>query len=81
MGLFEPDAVARLVAKCEGAGERGVGETDEMGLVGTISVMLLHESLVASPRLAATAEPTRVVVGDTVREWPSEPAYLAAEAR
>ncbi len=81
VGLFEPDAVARLVAKCEGAGERGVGETDEMGLVGTISVMLLHESLVASPRLAATAEPTRVVVGDTVREWPSEPALLAAEAR
>jgi asparagine synthase (glutamine-hydrolysing) len=79
-GIFEPEAVARLVQKCETAGDAGVGETDEMGLVGTISVMLLHERLVARPALAEPAEPTRVVVGDTVRQPGGEPAYLVAQA-
>jgi hypothetical protein len=51
-----------------------------MGLVGTISVMLLHERLVARPALAEPAEPTRVVVGDTVRQPGGEPAYLVAQA-
>jgi asparagine synthase (glutamine-hydrolysing) len=79
VGILDPEAVARLVAKCEAAGEQGVGETDEMGLVGAISTMLLHERLISGPTLAEPAEPTRVVVGASVR-GPSEPA-LAAEAR
>jgi asparagine synthase (glutamine-hydrolysing) len=77
VGLFDPTAVARLVHKCEAAGDAGVGETDEMGLVGTISVMLLHERLVDRPALAPTATATRVVVGATVRDTLTEPAALA----
>jgi asparagine synthase (glutamine-hydrolysing) len=80
-GIFAPEAVARLVQKCESAGDAGVGETDEMGLVGTLSVMLLHERLVERPTLAAPAEPTRVVVGDAVRRAGDEPAALVAGAR
>jgi asparagine synthase (glutamine-hydrolysing) len=76
-GLFDPEAVARLVHKCESAGEAGVGETDEMGLVGTISTMLLHELFVVRPALAPAAEPTRVVVGATLRPSVPEPAILA----
>ena len=78
VGLFRPEAVERLVRKCEAAGEGGVSETDEMGLVGTISVMLLHDRLVSRPTLAAPAEPTRIVVEDTVRTSLGEPA-LAVE--
>jgi asparagine synthase (glutamine-hydrolysing) len=79
-GIFEADAVGRLVQKCEAPGGAGVGETDEMGLVGTISTMLLHDRFVERPVLAAAAEPTRVVVGNRVRQSGPEPAYLAAEA-
>jgi asparagine synthase (glutamine-hydrolysing) len=80
VGVFRPDAVERLVRKCESAGAAGVGETDEMALVGTISVMLLHEGLIARPELAPAGEPTRVVVGDVVRDFEDEPEALAAEA-
>ena len=76
-GVFDPDAVARLVSKCESAGTAGVGETDEMGLVGAISTMLLHDRLVTSPVLAPPATPTRVVVGATQTESVPEPAVLA----
>jgi asparagine synthase (glutamine-hydrolysing) len=65
-GIFDPDAISRLVLKCEGAVGRPVGETDEMALVGAVSTMLLHDLLVAEPRLAPPARPTRVVVGDRV---------------
>lgn len=78
-GLLDADAVSRLRAKSEASPER-VGETDEMGLVGALSVMLLHDRLVSNPTLAAPAVATRVVVGDTVRNRPSEHA-LAAGAR
>jgi len=81
VGVFRPEVVERLVRKCESAGAAGVGETDEMGLVGTISVMLLHEQLIARPGLAPAAEPTRVVVGDAVRASEGEPEALAAETR
>jgi asparagine synthase (glutamine-hydrolysing) len=81
VGVFRPEVVGRLVRKCESAGAAGVGETDEMGLVGTISVMLLHELLVARPELAPAAEPTRVVVGDAVRASAGEPEPLPAETR
>ncbi len=64
-GVFEPEAVQRLVDKCEAAGGV-VGETDEMALVGAISVMLLHEQFIARPTLAPAAEATKTVVGDSV---------------
>jgi asparagine synthase (glutamine-hydrolysing) len=78
VGVFRPDAVQRLVAKCETAADKPVGETDEMGLVGTLSVMLLHERLIANPRLADRAEPTRIVVGNSVLASLDQPA-LAME--
>jgi asparagine synthase (glutamine-hydrolysing) len=78
VGVFKPEAVGRLVRKCEAAGEAGVGETDEMALVGTISVMLLHDRLVARPTLAAPVEPTKMVVGDTVQPSAPRPADLVA---
>ncbi len=77
VGLLDPEAVGRLRAKCEAAPER-VGETDEMGLVGALSVMLLHDRLVAAPMLAEPAEARRVVVGATVRGHPFEPAVVAS---
>jgi asparagine synthase (glutamine-hydrolysing) len=80
-GIFAPDVVERLVRKCESAADGGVGETDEMALVGTLSVMLLHERLVARPALADVAEPTRVVVGDSVESPGDTSAVLAAGAR
>jgi hypothetical protein len=38
-----------------------------MALVGVLSVMLLHERFVASPRPAEPLVPDRVVVGGEVR--------------
>lgn len=66
-GLFEPRAVRLLVQKCRKRVEQGVSESDEMALVGVLSTLLLHHSLVASPRLAATAAPTRLVVGANIQ--------------
>jgi asparagine synthase (glutamine-hydrolysing) len=63
-GLLEATAVGRVVTKFERSG--GVSETDEMALVGCVSLMLLHEQLIANPDLAAPAQPTRVVVGDQI---------------
>ena len=77
-GLFSPEAVARLVRKCEaGAPRDAVSETDEMAPVGVLSAMLLHDRFVASPRLAEPLVPDRVVVGDEVRT-PQAPAPAAA---
>ncbi len=77
-GLLAPEAVTRLVRKCEaGAPRDAVSETDEMALVGALSVMLLHERFVASPRLADPLVPDRVVIGDQVRV-PQAPARATA---
>jgi asparagine synthase (glutamine-hydrolysing) len=65
-GVFSPPAVARLMEKCRRNEHVGVTESDEMALVGVLSVMLLHEQMIARPRLAAPARPQRVVVGSTV---------------
>lgn len=62
-GLLDPTAVARVVAKFEKAENGGVSETDEMALVGAVSLMLLHDRMVQAPTLARPLEPTRVVVG------------------
>jgi asparagine synthase (glutamine-hydrolysing) len=65
-GLLSPEMVSRVLGKCTAAGE-SAGETDQMALVGSLSIMLLHEQLVRRPRTAASLEPARVVVGDTPR--------------
>ena len=66
VGVFAPEQVAALVRKCSRAGDNAVGETDEMGLVGVVSTMLLHELLIAAAPLAPPAEPTRLVIGAAV---------------
>ena len=53
-GLLNEDGIARLVAKF--ADGRPVSETDEMALAGSMSLMILHERLVANPRLAPALE-------------------------
>jgi asparagine synthase (glutamine-hydrolysing) len=61
-GLFRPDAVAKLVAKCKVRSARGIGESDEMALVGILSTLLLHERMVTRPHLAPFRLPTRAIV-------------------
>ncbi len=65
-GCFTPRAVERLVAKCERYVATGLGEGDEMALVGVLSTQLLHEHLVDAPRLAEPAVATRLVRGAQV---------------
>ena len=48
--LFDPRAVAALVAKGKRYRDVGLGEGDEMGLVGVLSTLLLDEQLVRNPR-------------------------------
>jgi asparagine synthase (glutamine-hydrolysing) len=62
-GIFAPSAVQQLVQKCRRNVNTFVSESDEMALVGVLSVMLLDEVFVRRPALAAPAEPTKVVVG------------------
>ena len=67
-GLLDPQSAKRVVARFERGG--AVGETQEMALVGLITLMLVHEQFVADPVLAPPAVPTRVVVGDSVvADW------------
>lgn len=65
-GLFAADAVAKLVAKCRRYVDAGLGEGEEMGLVGVLSTLLLHDSMVEHPALAAPAVPTREVDGSAL---------------
>jgi asparagine synthase (glutamine-hydrolysing) len=59
--VLEPVAVERLVRKFRSGA--AVGETDEMALVGALSLSLLHERFVAQPRRPSPLEASRVVVG------------------
>jgi asparagine synthase (glutamine-hydrolysing) len=44
-GLFDPQAVTKLMAKCRAG--RAIGFADNMAFVGVLSTMLLHEQFVA----------------------------------
>jgi asparagine synthase (glutamine-hydrolysing) len=59
-GLFDPNAVSRLVRKCQ-TGMR-VSEGEEMALVGVLSTQLLHRLFVESfaPRFVQEASPVVV---------------------
>ncbi|HZW28831.1 MAG TPA: asparagine synthase (glutamine-hydrolyzing) [Trueperaceae bacterium] len=61
-GLFNAAAVAKLVEKAERSVESGMSESDEMGVVGVLSTMLLEERFVTAPVLAPRAAAGRVVV-------------------
>lgn len=65
-GLFNAPLVHRLAQKATRYADVGLSESDEMGLVGVLSTMLLRDTLVENPRLAPPAVPTRLVDGDTV---------------
>jgi asparagine synthase (glutamine-hydrolysing) len=74
-GVLDAATVDRLVGKFERG--RTVSETDEMALVGAVSLMLLHDRFVAAPRLAPAVEPVRVVVqGEAVTD--ARPAVAEA---
>jgi len=64
-GIFASGAVEQLVQKCRRNADGFVSESDEMALVGVLSVMLLDELFVRRPALAAPAQPTKVVIGAT----------------
>ena len=65
-GIFAPSMVDRLLQKCRRNVSTGVSESDEMVLVGALSVMLLHEHFIARPTLASRARPNRIVIGSAV---------------
>lgn len=65
-GLFNATAVAMLVKKARRYADTGLSESDEMGLVGVLSTMLLKHQLVDAPVLASPAVPTRLVEGGQV---------------
>ena len=66
-GVVSPEVVQRLVQKCDRLAPAALSESDEMGLVGVLSVALLHDAYVAHPAYAEPAVPTRVVEGSEVR--------------
>jgi asparagine synthase (glutamine-hydrolysing) len=65
-GIFAPGSVGQLVQKCRRNAEGFVSESDEMALVGVLSVMLLDELFVRRPALATPVQPGREVLGDVV---------------
>src|SRR4029453_13307854 len=76
-GIFAPSAVEQLVQKCRRNADGFVSESDEMALVGVLSVMLLDELFVRRPVLAAPVVATKVVIGAT----PATPALPGASRR
>lgn len=60
-GLFNAPHVEKLAKKAARYAEVGLSESDEMGLVGVLSTMLLDDALVRHPVLAPAAVPTRLV--------------------
>lgn len=66
-GLLNTDAVLKLAEKAARYVKQGISESDEMGVVGVLSFMLLDEQFVSDPRLARRAEADRIVVGTEVR--------------
>lgn len=65
-GLFNAGHVAKLAQKASRYADKGFSESDEMGLVGVLSTMLLEDAYVTNPRRAEPAVPNRVVTGATL---------------
>jgi asparagine synthase (glutamine-hydrolysing) len=66
-GVFNPEAVARLVRKCQTG--RRVSEGDDMALVGILSTQLLHHQFVKNfpSRSIPAADPVRISYGEGVK--------------
>jgi asparagine synthase (glutamine-hydrolysing) len=62
-GYFRPEAVSRLVAKCKSG--RRVSEGDDMALIGSLSVQLLHQMLIQDldAQRVPEASPVRICHG------------------
>jgi asparagine synthase (glutamine-hydrolysing) len=58
-GVLDAAVVERLADHASRDGRRGLGEVDAMALTAVLSVVILHERLVASPTLAPPLEPDR----------------------
>lgn len=65
-GLFSSGHVTKLAGKARRYAETGFSESDEMGLVGVLSTMLLDDAFVTNPHLAQAAVPNRVVTNGKV---------------
>lgn len=63
-GLFNTAGVVKLAEKAKRYVDQGLSESDEMGVVGVLSTMLLHEQFVSNPELAPRAITTRTVIGN-----------------
>ena len=70
-GLFQREAVERLLTKARRHDGRDLTETEEMALVGVVSTMLLYEQYVADPPPPRSVEAQRLVTA---------PAEVAAGA-
>ena len=75
-GIFDPKKAGRLIEKCRRRAEAGVGEVEEMALVGILSTMLLHDAFI-DRRDSQTARPSRVVVGERIRHEEPNRASIA----
>ncbi len=69
-GIFRPEAIAGLRAKCERVGGRKMSNTDNMRLVAAVSAMILHEEFIAGDGSGGGPEdpPSPVVEIDMLRE-------------
>jgi asparagine synthase (glutamine-hydrolysing) len=78
-GVFNPDAVARLVRKCRAGGR--VSEGDDMALVGVLSTQLLHHLFLEdfSPKPALDVHPVCIFGPRGV--YPSRSRKPASEVR
>ncbi|MFO8064879.1 MAG: asparagine synthase (glutamine-hydrolyzing), partial [Spirochaetia bacterium] len=63
-GVFEPDMVERLLAKCRAHEGIGMSNTDNMRIVAVVSVMLLYQQFIAAtaPFARAMAEGREIPV-------------------
>jgi asparagine synthase (glutamine-hydrolysing) len=64
-GVFEPSAVAALLAKCERAGGENMSNTDNMRVLAIVSTQLTHQSFITGggevPQQRALLEPSVAV--------------------
>jgi asparagine synthase (glutamine-hydrolysing) len=64
-GVFEPSAVAALLAKCERTGGENMSNTDNMRMLAIVSTQLTHQSFITEggqvPLQRALPEPSVAV--------------------
>ena len=60
-GLFDPEQVRRLVAKCRAGAGGSLGNADNMAFVGALSAQILWHELCRTPPPRAAAPPLHVI--------------------